>query len=1027
MWILQIRELNQKGVYEYLKYAEKSLPLKQSKTYYLGRAPEPPKAQDDTAGVNAIVLRQFGVAKRAARIKVDEWQRYFDRKTSEIVSPLRVQICPKVTYFPDEFKGSAKAIVVWQPLGVHPEDSHDERHYMKSSEATPFVIQSGTIVHITDDLKIRFVWQPVIIADADRTPERANQYGYLNEFLIYNSLEFLPNHTSFVIKKEIFANDRDCLSAVSSSVPIVSPEWLNSLQLTIQKTQEQKTPQGIFQLPVYDKFPPVVDPAIDDVRRIAAWWSPQSFKGVIWKGITVVTLGGKSPLNEEQYFRSLGANVRHLDVLSPANRVTNWEDFYARLQPCMEEADKFYRKCLENPPSSRYGNIAIALGDNVIDSYSAVGVMFIDILMGPLEKLNIPINFAQNWWTTLTNGKWSDFSSTTQHDNDIAMESQSHGATSASPSQVRTASQAGTSIEQQSVGIPSTHPEEQAPTQQSGPKRKLQLRARQGRQPFSVLGKHSDNERDDENEMPQRKRSRVAIEEAGEAKANTLAHDSVEAGVPDTQKSNASVGSGLKRRAGKARLGLLHSIGESDDDFKKPQSSQKDTLHAYRSLYNSIKQSGANPSQADSGTDAAEPEEEEDFVQRSINRQKNEAEATVQAHSKANQRQEHTDDQEMGFGESRPHVEAKNSTAAHGRPLHAPHIEPTRPEGVTKDTEFLQTITKARKGAKEPDEFDLEFNALKIARPKKSAPPKVYGAGLFDASTIYNSVLDLDTDVTGNFIKIERVNLFRKDKELDPAPKQDWAGRPNFKKFRKVTTTLALISHSCLILILWLEQQEISRRAPVKLNLAPAADFGIGLEYWPDTKASNAVSTEPLQYTQNRVKKSQVPAEASHSTSQFVARPKRRLLRVDSEDEDGVMALPTLARDASGAFTTQTKQRKLQATPTMESSSATGSRQSSATARPKVAPIRASSNLLAVESDEETQIQPAKKTYQKVNSRASRGESSRAEELLGSATSSHTASIAPSTNKRKRLIPMDDDDDNDMVNMPLSWFLGILH
>lgn len=297
------------------------------------------------------------------------------------------------------------------------------------------------------------------------------------------------------------------------------------------------------------------------------------------------------------------------------------------------------------------------------------------------------------------------------------------------------------------------------------------------------------------------------------------------------QKTNFSSGSGLKRRAGKTRLGLLHSIGEIDEDSSKRHSSKKDSLHAYRSLYNSVKQSGAEPSQVDDEDGRADPQDEEDFVQRSISRQKKETQASSQMQPKINNVQDPADHREMNVDRSRPDKAAGQSNVVASKPLHAHHVAPTRPEAVTKDTEFLQTVTKARKGAKDLDEFDLEFNALKIAKPKKSAPIKVYGAGLVDASRIYNSVLDLDTDVTGNFIKIERVDLFRKDKgkNRDNAANQDWAGRPNFKKFKKVLMIwliLVIVSDgNCPF-----KQQEILRpRSSVKLNLAPAADFGIGL------------------------------------------------------------------------------------------------------------------------------------------------------------------------------------------------------
>lgn len=220
---------------------------------------------------------------------------------------------------------------------------------------------------------------------------------------------------------------------------------------------------------------------------------------------------------------------------------------------------------------------------------------------------------------------------------------------------------------------------------------------------------------------------------------------------------------------------MLDGINESDEESSLGKTGK--SLEAFRGLYESVKQSAGGTS---AGKRAAKEtrEEEEDFVQRSLMRQKREADRATgtRSTSAAN------DNQEMEVDPPQP-----STSATVRQPIHTQHVEPTKPENVTKDTEFLQAVAKARKGAKELDDFDLEFNALKIAKPKKGQATKIYGAGLFDPSKIYNTVLDLDCDTDGNYIKIERVNLFRKDKDqVDAVANQDWAGRPNFKKFKKV-------------------------------------------------------------------------------------------------------------------------------------------------------------------------------------------------------------------------------------------------
>lgn len=112
--------------------------------------------------------------------------------------------------------------------------------------------------------------------------------------MIYNSLEFVPHHTSYVVRKEIDTDDHDCLLAVSTAVPIVSPEWLDTAKSILAGFEERKNPEGIFQLPAADQFSPAIDHEIDDARKKATWWLPDESRKSIWKGETVLTLGGKS-------------------------------------------------------------------------------------------------------------------------------------------------------------------------------------------------------------------------------------------------------------------------------------------------------------------------------------------------------------------------------------------------------------------------------------------------------------------------------------------------------------------------------------------------------------------------------------------------------------------------------------------------------------------------------------------------------------------------------------------------------------
>ncbi|KAF9518667.1 hypothetical protein BS47DRAFT_225433 [Hydnum rufescens UP504] len=106
--------------------------------------------------------------------------------------------------------------------------------------------------------------------------------------------------------------------------------------------------------------------------------------------------------------------------------------------------------------------------------------------------------------------------------------------------------------------------------------------------------------------------------------------------------------------------------------------------------------------------------------------------------------------------------------------------------GVDTAPQFLQALASMKKGKRKEDEFDREFNNLRITLPK-SGP----GADLekekdrkeemqaFDA-------LEKDMNLRGNFmVVIESDDILRKDggrKESTPVVEN---GKPNFKKFKK--------------------------------------------------------------------------------------------------------------------------------------------------------------------------------------------------------------------------------------------------
>ena len=128
--------------------------------------------------------------------------------------------------------------------------------------------------------------------------------------------------------------------------------------------------------------------------------------------------------------------------------------------------------------------------------------------------------------------------------------------------------------------------------------------------------------------------------------------------------------------------------------------------------------------------------------------------------------------------------------------------EPSASNQPTQDTAFLQAITKSR-SKKALDEMDKEFNNLKIPKPatKASATGKngIFGNGnAVEAGASENgskgkwdgpdySVLnDFSDEMRGNFIQVVKMDLYRKDGGRKES-QEDVSGKPNFKKFKKVS------------------------------------------------------------------------------------------------------------------------------------------------------------------------------------------------------------------------------------------------
>lgn len=95
------------------------------------------------------------------------------------------------------------------------------------------------------------------------------------------------------------------------------------------------------------------------------------------------------------------------------------------------------------------------------------------------------------------------------------------------------------------------------------------------------------------------------------------------------------------------------------------------------------------------------------------------------------------------------------------------------------DVPFLKALASTKKGKKHEDDFDREFNNLRISKPElqKDAQAREWEV-LADFGD--------DGDLRGNFMVVVEMELPEKPARGETEVRVDWHGKPNFKRFRKV-------------------------------------------------------------------------------------------------------------------------------------------------------------------------------------------------------------------------------------------------
>lgn len=146
-----------------------------------------------------------------------------------------------------------------------------------------------------------------------------------------------------------------------------------------------------------------------------------------------------------------------------------------------------------------------------------------------------------------------------------------------------------------------------------------------------------------------------------------------------------------------------------------------------------------------------------------------------------------------GVNEHRPPVTVHNNQKIGSMSRTASSKRGAPPGCPDTDEAFLQALASSRRGKRTEDDFDREFNNLKISRPDLDQEER-------DPAEDWKILADFgdDFDIRGNFMVIVEMDIPNKTKNklqsVEPrAVRADWHKKPDFKKFKKVVFITQII------------------------------------------------------------------------------------------------------------------------------------------------------------------------------------------------------------------------------------------
>ncbi|KAL0579725.1 hypothetical protein V5O48_002289 [Marasmius crinis-equi] len=215
-------------------------------------------------------------------------------------------------------------------------------------------------------------------------------------------------------------------------------------------------------------------------------------------------------------------------------------------------------------------------------------------------------------------------------------------------------------------------------------------------------------------------------------------------------------------------------------------------------------------------------------------------------------------------------VEAVNSVEPVSQPT--PTAKPPSSKATEKDTgggaepgkpdtddAFLKAVASTKRGKKNEDNFDREFNNLKISKPELDQQTREE-----DQWAVLDQFGD-DSGIRGNFMVIVQFDAPRSKRPAHVQEKNpEWDGVPNFKKFKKKNAATNPTSQT--------------RRAKVDLVVSEQHAYGLGPDYWKEEDTSQA---RAFDQSESVIKTTQTQTQGTQSTGAAIV-----IKDSDSEEEE---------------------------------------------------------------------------------------------------------------------------------------------